>query len=517
MHMKLSTIWSRFHLLGVLIVLLSSLVSAQAQTASEPVGGSQQPEAQQMAKAEGENGEVKQLKSQVEKLQLLIEQQQRAMAEMQKRVDDLSSARAAPVVSTKPDGTTVVSADLRTASLETNQAAKPAPAQSPAKTPDKPVVVAGWDQNHAFLRSADGRFETQITGYGQLDYRGYQSGNHPPNTFLIRRARLAAEGRVAHYFEFKVEGDFADTSSTLLRDFYVNIHRIDELQLRFGQFKEPFSQEELRSDAVQDFVERSLVNNLAPSRSPGLMASGSINKGVFEYQVGAFNGKGLLALNNNNTPEAVARLRFAPWRNGSGYWSKGLFFGGAYAQGRSFLGSSVRGQTESRSFTFYSPDVVNGKVTRANGELTWVIGPVGIRAEYDQTNQARDNLGLQGRNLPGVVAKGYMAHVTYLLTGEAKPESGAVVPRHNLFGDEAGRTGFGAWELKFRYANLQIANGTVKSNRAETFFFGPNWYLNRYVRYVLDLGFERFKDPLRSPNPSDRNYFVVLSRVQVAF
>jgi hypothetical protein len=34
---------------------------------------------------------------------------------------------------------------------------------------------------------------------------------------------------------------------------------------------------------------------------------------------------------------------------------------------------------------------------------------------------------------------------------------------------------------------------------------------------VLDLGFERFNDPARSPNPRDKNFFVVLSRIQVAF
>jgi phosphate-selective porin len=110
-----------------------------------------------------------------------------------------------------------------------------------------------------------------------------------------------------------------------------------------------------------------------------------------------------------------------------------------------------------------------------------------------------------------------MAQFTYLLTGEAKPEASAVVPHRSLFGDESGKTGFGAWELKFRYANLQIANGTSKTNRAESFYFGPNWYLNRFVRYVLDFGVERFKDPLRTPRVGDRDFFVVLSRIQFAF
>lgn len=469
----------------------------------------------------GSGETVEQLKTKVEQLQMLIERQQRAIAEMQKSIEALTNKTATLVPAAASSSVANSGVNPTPAGSETAQTVNSAPAASPpkqgTKNGDAPKLIAGWDKNHAVLRSADGAFETNFTGFSHFDYRGYGAGNHPPNTFLVRRARIALDGKLERYFEFKVEGDFADTTSTLLRDFYLNIHRTDEAQFMFGQFKEPFSQEELRLDPFQDFVERSLVNNLAPSRSPGLMVWGRINKGVFEYQVGTFNGKGLLTNNNNNTPESAARVRFAPWKNNGGFWNKGFAFGGAYAQGRTLGGTSVRGLTESRSFTYFTPDTVNGKVTRANGEFTWTLGPAAIRAEYDQTNQARDILGPRGTNLPGVVAKGYMAQATYLLTGEAKPDAGVVVPRHNVFSDESGRPGFGAWELKFRFSDLQIADGTAKSNRAQTIYFGPNWYLNRFVKYVLDLGFERYQDPLRSPNPGDKNYFVILSRIQLAF
>ena len=503
---------------AALVLLLVPAMSVYAQA------GKEGPQEQAASKREP-NRDLDQLKSKLDQLQLLVETQQRALAEMQKRLDEVEDkARTAALVSpVKSDG---ITPEPRTAALEVKQTpANATPVQEKAKATDKPAVVAGWDKNHAFLRSADGSFETQLTGYGQLDFRGYESGNHPPNTFLIRRARLAAEGKVARYYDFKIEGDFGDTAGTLLRDLYVNVHRMDEFQLRFGQFRVPISQEEIRADSYQDFVERSMVNNLVPSRSPGLMAWGTLNwtkdeiiqTGEFEYYIGAFNGKGLLANNTNGTPETAIRLRFAPWRNGKDFISKGFIFGGAYTQGRNLAGQSVRGQTESRSISWFAPDTVNGKFNRANGELTWMLGPAALRAEYVQTNQRRDNLGAGGRDLPGVVAKGYFAQFTYLLTGEAKPEAGVVTPKHDLFGNEGGKPGFGAWELKFRYANLQIADGTAKSNRADSIYFGPNWYLNRFVRYVLDLGFERFKDPARTPKPGDRNYFVILSRVQFAF
>lgn len=508
---------------AIALFLPVSSARAQAVTSSITSGVSalliQRPNKQGEPKRDQSNPEVEQLKKKVEQLQSLVEQQQHALADVLKRLGELdSNTRAAgPVTGYRPD-TAAVSPDVHSVSLEVNTTAKSAtPASKPAAAQDKPKPVAGWDKDHAFLRSPDGAFETQFTGYAQLDYRGYQTGNHPPNSFMVRRARFAVEGKVERYFDFKVEGDFADTTSTLLRDFYVNVNRIDEFQLRFGQFRVPISQEEIRRDQVQDFVERSMVNNLVPSRSPGLMASGVINKGVFEYQIGAFNGKGLLASNNNGTPETALRLRFSPWKNGHIFATKGFSFGGAFSQGRSLGGTSVRGQTESRSFSFFVPDAINGKYIRANGEMTWLLGPAAIRVEYDQTNQRRDNLGLGGRNLPGVVAKGYTGQFTYLVTGEDKPDAAAVAPKRNLFSDANGKQGFGAWELKIRYANLQIADGTTKSNRAESFYFGPNWYLNRYVRYMLDLGFERFKDPLRTPAPGDKTFFVVLSRIQVAF
>lgn len=457
--------------------------------------------------------EVDLLKIKVEQLQSLVEQQQRILAAMEKRLKEveeknppltLATTNPSPTEGARPTTSEVAQGATSKDSATDKVASKGAAPEG--------KLLAGWNGEHVYLQSADGNFTTKITGYGQFDFRGYQAGNHPSDTFLVRRVRLGVEGKVNRYFDYKVLADFADTRSTLLRDLFIGIHRSDKLQLRFGQFKEPFSQEELVPDPIMDFVEYAMTENLVPSRSPGMMVFGVINKGKFEYYVGAFNGKGLLATNNSNTPEGVVRLRFAPWKNKNNFWLKGFAFGGAYAQGRNHNGQSVQGQTESRSFIFYTPEMINGKVLRANGEFVWSFGPAAIRAEYDQTNQERRNLGDSGATLPGIVAKGFMSQFTYLLTGEKKAESGAVTPKRDLF-----ENGFGAWELKARYSKLQISDGSAKSNHAETIYVGTNWYLNRYVRYLFDIGFERFNDPLRSPRPTDKNYLVVLSRIQLVF
>jgi phosphate-selective porin OprO and OprP len=526
----------------ILMVVILPLYSARGQNnpgSSEPAARNEKPDnPAEQSQAAIENRE---LKLKVDKLLTAMEQQQQLLLELKKRVDELENkprvAITTPAALTPPtNGETLATQSLQSSTVNNQnsrtgnssataqnpaqprtqqQGQNPQAGQNPGPAANRPV--AGWDLGGAFLRSADGSFETRLGGFAQFDFRGYQEGDHPPNTYAVRRARMRIEGTINRHFDFRVEGEMADTTSILLRDFYLRIDRFEKARLTFGQFREPFSQEELRPEPSQDFVEKSLVNLLAPARSPGIMLSGIFGRGVFEYQVGSFNGKGMLRENNNGTPENALRLRFAPWRNGQAFWLKGIAFGGAFAQGKNIGGTSLRGQTASRSFTFFTPDNVNGTIIRANAEMTWLLGPAVLRVEYDQTNQDRDNLGLAGSNLPGVVAKGYMAQFTYLLTGETKSANGSTGPKHPLFSTENGKIGLGAFEFKARFDDLQIANGSAKSNRSQTFYVGSNWYMNRFLKHMLDFGFERFQDPLRSPKPGDKNFFVILSRLQVAF
>ena len=373
-------------------------------------------------------------------------------------------------------------------------------------------TAAGWRDKRPFIRSDDGNRQIEFIGYGQADFRAYQRGRVPVNSFVMRRARLGIRGKLYQYYEFNMVGDFADTESALLRNLYVNINYLEGLQFRFGQFKEPFSQEELHSSSYLDFVERSMVNNLAPGRSPGAQIWGELFGEAVQYQLGAFNGKGVLAANTSNTPEVVARLRFAPWVNTNLALLQGLRFGGAYADGRTKGEKSLKGRTESRSITFFSATPVNGDFTRANGELTYVTGPFAYRTEYVQTRQAREGLGPNGGDLAAIVAKGYMAQLTYLLTGEKKPEDGALIPRRGVLG-AGGESGLGAWEIKLRYSSLRVNDGALNP-RAEVYSTGLNWYLSNYVKYVVDVNLERFSNPAVSPRADKKNFMTVLARVQ---
>ena len=373
-------------------------------------------------------------------------------------------------------------------------------------------LVAGWTGSHPYIRSKDGNFEMEFGGRVQFDWRSYTGTTTPPSSFFIRRARLEAGGILFKHYEYKVQADFADTGSTLLRDGFININYAKEAQFQFGQFKAPFSQEELQSSKYIDFVERSSVNNLAPGRSPGLMLHGQVLKGALEYYAGAFNGRKELGANDSSTPEGYVRLRFNPFHDSDHAVFKDFSLGGAFADGRHNNENSFRGRTASQSKTFFNPVPVNGEIVRANGEFWWRYKSFSLRGEYDQTHQARQGLGPGGGNLPGVIGKGYVIQTTYLLTGESKGEGG-VTPKTTFLESPHGR---GAWELAFRYENLQM-HDSENPNRAEAFTFGVNWWLSKFVRYQSNFVLERFKDPQRAPTPGDTDHFGYLSRIQVIF
>ena len=374
----------------------------------------------------------------------------------------------------------------------------------------KASLLAGWTGSHPYIRSADGDFTMQFGGRMQFDWRGYTGTATPPSSFVLRRARLEAEGQLFKHYEYKVQADFTDDDA-LLRDGYLNINYKQPFQVQFGQFKAPFSQEELQSSNYIDFVERSSVNNLAPGRSPGLMLHGDLGGGTFQYYAGAFNGLGELTSNTSSTPERYLRLRFTPFRSQGPAILKNFSFGGVFAEGR-HTGGSFRGRTASRSVSFFRRVPVNGKIVRSNAEFWWRFKNFSLRGEYDQTHQHRQNLGAGGTNLPGVIGKGYSVQATYLLTGEKKTARG-ITPKSALLGSPGGP---GAWELAFRYENLQM-DDAINGNRAEAFTFGVNWWLTKFVRYQSNFILERFRDPFRTPSPGDRDSFSYLHRVQVIF
>jgi len=493
-------------------------------------------------------------KDEVEQLRSEVAAQRKTIEELKTMVQQLAETKSQSTKTVPADaqGQAASEPRLMNAALvttpeppETAQAPKSADKKPAEKKTDVPVV-AGWNGEHFFVKSTDGKFQIQPYGYFQSDFRAYSGDGAPSNTFLIRRARLGFQGTVGTHYDYAILIDAAATNGISLRDLYLNIKPNPAFIFQVGQYKEPFAQELLTGVTNIDFVERSLASLLYPSaatayRSPGATIRGDLAGGVVQYWLGAFNGKGILTNNTTNEPEIIGRLRFYPWKQKKDNVLQGFAFGGAIGHGRS------RGFSSEQSFNAALPDAaytffpqfrINGPIERYNGELTWTHGPWALRAEYDQLNQFRRGVGSEQANalgftdLPGIVAKAGYGQVTYLLTGEARPENGTPKVKHPFLGpsaDSKAAHGSGAWELAFRYDRIQAKEPGVNqlnsftpgfvptfNDHTDQFTFGVNWYLNYLVKYQVNFSVDRLKEPSVT-GQEPQNFFVLLNRLQFRF
>jgi len=408
-------------------------------------------------------------------------------------------------------------------------------------------VTAGWNGEHFYIKSADGQFQIQPYGYVQTDYRTYVGDGSPANSFTLRRGRFGFQGNYGDHYQFGILIDAAATSGATIRDVYMNVNVNKAFQFQAGQFKEPFAQELVAGVTNIDFMDRGLQSLLYPSaasafRSPGVTIHGDLKGGEIQYWGGAFNGKGFSLNNLTSVPEAVGRLRFYPWRNKPDSRLRGFAFGGSIAY------SFSRGLSNEQTPPMNIPDgaygwfpqfPVNGNVWRYEAEFTYLRGPLGIRDEYviaswNRTGVGTEQLGGLGfSNLPNIRFQAWNSAITYLLTGESRPENGTPRVKHPVFGPKTeasgGDHGWGAWELGFRYSGIQGNEPGVFFDNTQTpqqvptfnqhtdqFTFGINWYLNYWVRFQSNFDVDRLKQP-STIGAVPQKYVVFEERLQFRF
>src|ERR1700689_5919695 len=264
-----------------------------------------------------------------------------------------------------------------------------------------PPPTAGWNGEHFFLRSADGNFLLMPVGYLDGQYTFYDNTyGAPPDSFAITRARFGFQGNYGKQLDyvFMVE----TISSPTIRDAYMDFKPWSFFNILAGEAKVPFSMEVGTADTAVDFYNRSIISVLYPDaggafRAPGLDVHGHLARGIVEYWGGLFDGQGLLASGTTNEPEIVGRLRFSPFKLAQIEWLNGLGIGGSFEHSRSKgLANelSYSGAMNDGTYTFFPQFKINGNVNRYNAFLSWLSGPLGIRAEYAHLEQDRSNIGL---------------------------------------------------------------------------------------------------------------------------
>ncbi len=214
----------------------------------------------------------------------------------------------------------------------------------------------------------------KISGYTQVRYRTAADIN---DTFDIRRARLDIKGDITERFDYRTQVEFGGNSGPFLLDATVGYKVNPYLKLTAGQFKIPFSQENLISSPKLETINRSQVVEALVARGNdvignqngrdiGVQASGSFLKiqdnYLFDYALGVFNGAGINRSDTNEQKDFVGRLVAHP--------IKDLTVGGSYYAGRATLST-----TPARPERKQDRD-------RIGGEFAYVHDPISLKGEY---------------------------------------------------------------------------------------------------------------------------------------
>jgi phosphate-selective porin OprO and OprP len=415
--------------------------------------------------------------------------------------------------------------------LERNQELKEETAAAEAKKQPKINVGDGRIE----VVSADGANSLRLRGLVQGDARLYlDDANAAQDGFVLRRARLIFEGKFADIFQYTVQPEFAGTVQIL--DANINAAFKPGFQVRVGRFKTPIGLEQLQSDPVAFFNERSIVTNLTPNRDVGIQVHGDVVDNRLNYAVGVFNGvldggnSPTSNLNNEGDFTVVGRLFATPWANDKESALKGLGFGiaagtGNYKGAAPFANNTNGYRTDGQQtfFLYRAGTLSNGTATTISPQAYFYTGPLGILAEYVSSSSELRNAA----NSRELTNKGFNLSAGYVLTGEDSSYKG-VTPATNF---SLSKGTWGAFEVVTRVAQVDIDNdafagaGTSLSDTAAnatevtTYGVGLNWYLSKAIRANFDLFSNKFDfqgaRPATGALSDDELAFI--SRIQVSF
>ena len=171
------------------------------------------------------------------------------------------------------------------------------PQKTAEKPPEKPISYV--EGRGIVFRTPDNMFEGSLgfnlqTRYTHIDLDSEFNGIDAEQ-FRVRRFKLYMSGFAFDpRLTWRVQLAFENTiANRILDDAWLGWKFSDPLQIQMGQYKTPYSRQELYNDGVLQFPERSLATDaFKPSRDIGFMTFGSVCKGLFTYQAGVFGGDG---------------------------------------------------------------------------------------------------------------------------------------------------------------------------------------------------------------------------------
>lgn len=299
------------------------------------------------------------------------------------------------------------------------------------------------------------------------------------NDVIIRRARLSLQMDLFKDWRVSAQYDVVDERDRF-RTLWLRYTGFHDRHITIGQFREPFSLEEVSSSNNTIFMERSLANALTPGTSVGLSQQRWGDR--WSAEAGLFWGSGIEqedVLFAKQGHGLAGRVSIAPQVGKQDVLHLGL-------------SAAYRTPDESKSLTLSSqPEtevterslISTGRLRNVDSEMMTGLeaattrGPLLLQGEYIQTWVFRSG-DRQNERFDG----GYLA-ASWLLNGVQRNYSS----REGVFGKvKPGKDG--VWELALRrsYLDLNSRIGSVTGGRQFNTTWAINWYANENVRVMLN-------------------------------
>jgi phosphate-selective porin OprO and OprP len=414
-----------------------------------------------------------------EELMAIIREQQRQIEELSRKVDALTGQTETATEKADQAGEQAATA-VETAQKIGEQA---------------PDLKVEWAPGPTFS-SKDGSWSVHVIGRLQVD--GGALGDDDDfykndNAVELRAARLGIQGSFFQGWEYKFETDFG-LGEVDVKDAYIQYdgEYVDPAYVRVGQYKTPNSLEELTSRRFITFMERAaIVDAFELDRQLGL--GGGASGENWGADIGLF-GQNAADVNDNEGYALAGRGHYAffPGPEAPAENSSQVVHLGASARYRNFDNDTFGSEVTYRQRPFFhftgTRSVDTGSIPDSEGdvwagdEFAWVNGPFSLESEVANTALQRKNGEEDANNLWG----GYLS-ASYFLTGEHRnydPAEG-VFDRVEVSAPVQ-EGGAGAWEVAARADYIDLNDEGVKGGEQISYVGGVNWYVNDYVRFMLD-------------------------------
>lgn len=310
----------------------------------------------------------------------------------------------------------------------------------------------------------------------------------------LRRAYLILDGQIYKNIEFKFEYDFVglkdikdgDKKTQTIgtpkpQDVYVKMNQIPVMgDFTVGHFKEPYSLEQLTSDANTTFMERALSDALVPGRDLGFQAHNSFltdssKTDRMTYAAGFFreNTKDYGIQQADEGYAGTFRLTGLPWYENKGQQLLHLGVDFSVRQPDPSVRYRQRPEDHLAPYLVDTGSIATRATNLYGGEVATVIGPWHAEGEFDAAAVSNTDGGSECVN-------GFYVQTGYFLTGESRPYKTTtatwdrVRPKKNFREDG----GWGAWEVAGRFSYLNLNSNDVEGGKMKDLTAGVNWYLN---------------------------------------